>query len=239
MQFYFIRHAQSTNNALWDNTGQSVGRSEDPELTSTGVRQAQRLAKLLAFGDPRGGEVDPKQPVGFGLTHLYTSLMLRAVATASIVSDRLGLPVQAWIDAHEEGGVYLEDAATGVRAGLPGRDRSYFEANYPGLVLPPEMNNTGWWNCQPFETSEARTVRAHRFLTTLLEKHGESDDYVAVVSHGGFYNQFLAALYGNAVKGGSWAILFNTGVSRIDFNPGGVAIVYLNRTDHLPPHLLT
>lgn len=239
MQFYFIRHAQSTNNALWDNTRQSVGRKEDPELTPTGVRQAHQLAKLLATGNPRGGAPSPKHPVGFGLTHLYTSLMLRAVATASIVSERLGLPLQGWIDAHEEGGIYLEDATTGVRAGLPGRDRSFFEANYPGLVLPPEMSSTGWWNNQPFELPEARTARARRFLKTLLEKHGESDDCVAVVSHGGFYNQFLAAVCGQEVKEDLWAILFNTGICRIDFNHGVADILYLNRTDHLPPHLLT
>ena len=47
MQFYFIRHGQSENNALWERTGSSEGRSEDPELTALGHRQAKRLAQFL------------------------------------------------------------------------------------------------------------------------------------------------------------------------------------------------
>jgi broad specificity phosphatase PhoE len=32
MQLYYIRHAQSENNDLWDRTGSDQGRSEDPKL---------------------------------------------------------------------------------------------------------------------------------------------------------------------------------------------------------------
>jgi hypothetical protein len=44
-----------------------------------------------------------------------------------------------------------------------------------------------------------------------------------------------------AVKGEKiWFFLNNTGISRFDFDPDGVAVlVYHNRTDHLPERLLT
>ena len=44
MTLFLIRHAQSANNALYDSSGSTIGRVEDPELTSLGVRQAQILA---------------------------------------------------------------------------------------------------------------------------------------------------------------------------------------------------
>ena len=48
MQFYFIRHAQSSNNHLWDQTGSNRGRSEDAPLTPLGLLAAQfSLAVIL------------------------------------------------------------------------------------------------------------------------------------------------------------------------------------------------
>ncbi len=48
MQLYFIRHAQSANNKLYDETGSWNGRDSDPELPSWGIEQAQRLAEHVA-----------------------------------------------------------------------------------------------------------------------------------------------------------------------------------------------
>jgi hypothetical protein len=46
MHLFFIRHGQSANNHLWEQTGSNRGRSEDPELTETGP--AARLLWLYA-----------------------------------------------------------------------------------------------------------------------------------------------------------------------------------------------
>ena len=53
MQFYFIRHGQSTNNALWETTRSNKGRSEDPELSElghlqVGDREAEQRASARA-----------------------------------------------------------------------------------------------------------------------------------------------------------------------------------------------
>ena len=48
MQLYFIRHGQSENNLLWDQTRSDTGRVGDPELTSNGQLQANLVAQYLA-----------------------------------------------------------------------------------------------------------------------------------------------------------------------------------------------
>ncbi|HEY3341640.1 MAG TPA: histidine phosphatase family protein, partial [Anaerolineae bacterium] len=97
MQLYFIRHGQSANNALWNATGESGGRSYDPELTEIGCSQANLVAQFLRQGDPaltsRG--TDPQNLTGFGITHLYCSLMVRAASTGHAIADALDLPLHA------------------------------------------------------------------------------------------------------------------------------------------------
>ncbi len=240
MQLYFIRHGQSENNELWMRTGSHKWRSEDPGLTEVGRQQAEFLARFLGQADPASTVTDSdiQNVAGFGITHLYSSLMVRAVATATIIADALGLPLVAWEDLHEYGGIYLRDGQTDERMGLPGRNRAYFEQHFPDLVLPDYLGETGWWN-RPFEDPEQRFPRARRVLRDLIERHGHTDDRVAVVSHGGFYNYLLAAILNLPGREGYWFVLSNTGISRIDFNEDEIWLGYLNRVDFLPKDLIT
>jgi 2,3-bisphosphoglycerate-dependent phosphoglycerate mutase len=126
VELYFIRHGQSQNNAHWSEPGFLA--SPDPALTGLGREQAYLLAVFFS----RQCEIVPHQGWnvqnrhGFGLTHLYTSLMERAVHTAATITRVLGVPFIAWPEIHEEGGVFSrEDKSDPV--GLPGKPRSYFE----------------------------------------------------------------------------------------------------------------
>jgi 2,3-bisphosphoglycerate-dependent phosphoglycerate mutase len=241
MQLYFIRHGQSENNQLWEQTGSHKGRSEDPDLTPRGRQQAHRVAQFLRRADsPTVGnlEEDLQNTAGFGITHLYTSLMIRAVATGTIIARALGLPLVAWEDVHEWGGIYLEDERTGERIGRPGHNRAYFEAHYPDLILPDSLDDDGWWN-RPFEPREARPLRAARALRELLDRHGGADDRVAVVSHGGFYNQLLRAIL-NLPEENSYRFALNNGaITRLDFDEEKIVLSYSNRADFLPRELIT
>jgi 2,3-bisphosphoglycerate-dependent phosphoglycerate mutase len=245
MQLYFIRHGQSANNALWTASGESQGRSYDPELTEVGQRQAALVAQFLCQGDPalasRG--TDPQNLTGFGLTHLYCSLMVRAASTGHAIADALDMPLYAWEDIHEAGGLYLDDETTGAQVGQMGHDRAYFQQRYPRLVLPETLVEGGWWN-RPYEAVEDRLPRAHRFLHELRKKHGGTDDRVAIVSHGEFYNWFLIALLDLPVSG-LWFVMNNAAITRIDFDKDRVTqveelrLVYMNRADFLPRNMIT
>lgn len=242
MQFYFIRHGQSENNQLWAETGSSEGRSEDPDLTPVGRQQAELVAQFLAQGDPTA-TVNPRvydvQNVGgFGITHLYCSLMLRAVATGTTIAQALGLPLVAWEQVHEEGGIHHKDEETDLRIGLPGKNRSYFETHFPDLILPDSLGEEGWWN-RPFEAYEERPLRAQRFLADLLDRHGGTEDRVAVVSHGGFYNQLLRAILSLPDGSSFWFALNNAAITRIDFGNEEFVLSYSNRTDFLSRDLIT
>jgi 2,3-bisphosphoglycerate-dependent phosphoglycerate mutase len=241
MQLYFIRHGQSANNLLWDQTGSSTGRSVDAELTQRGQQQAELVAQFLCRPRPpaEAQRNDFYNSAGFGITHLYASLMVRAVATGSIIAKALGLPLVAWEDIHEVGGIYQQDEQTGERIGLPGKTRAYFEVHYPRLVLEgPNRCQTGWWN-RPYEEPGQASVRARRFLHDLIERHGEKEDRVAMVSHGAFYNTLLRVILQIPDQSDGWFILNNAAISRLDFCQDRVELVYLNRLDHLSPDLIT
>ena len=239
MQFYFIRHAQSENNALWEQTGSSDGRSSDPELTPTGRQQAEIMAQFLKHrsADWAGDRWDPQNRLGFDFSHLYTSLMVRAVETAAPLAKALNLPLLAWPDLHEIGGIYLNDEQ-GQPTGLPGKDRSYFTQNYPQLQLNQDFNPAGWWS-RPHEPEEAAPARARRVMDTLLEKHGDTSDRVAVVSHGGFYNALLGEMLGFTPIPEVWLLMNNTAITRLDLYQGHIGLLYHNRAGHLPDHLVT
>lgn len=242
MEFYFIRHAQSQNNALYVETRSYEGRSEDPDLTPAGREQARRLGEYLSQGAVARTlvipEWNPQNVGGFGLTHLYCSLMVRAVATGTILARVLGLPLVAWDDLHEVGGVVHRDDKTGERTGLPGRNRAYFEAHYPNLVLPESLGTEGWWN-RPYEDRELRPLRAQRVVRRLLDQHGDSDDRVAVISHGAFYSYLMHAILELPHDPPLWFFLENTAITRVSFTEEGVALVYANSTRHLPRELVT
>ena len=129
MRLYFIRHAQSSNNALFERTGAEQGRSDDPELSELGVRQAKLLAQHIL--ETNSG----LEPGGFGLRHLYASPMVRAAHTASEISGLTGLELQIWEDWHETGGIWL-DNENGERIGREGKNRAYLEQRFPGVRVP-------------------------------------------------------------------------------------------------------
>ncbi|MBN1260362.1 MAG: histidine phosphatase family protein [Anaerolineae bacterium] len=240
MQLYYVRHAQSENNLLWELTGGSDGRRVDPELTERGWQQARHLAEFLSGDDFHASwrEPDVQNISGFGITHIYCGLMLRTVQTGSLVARALGLPLLGWADIHETGGMFVVDPETGEYAGQPGQTRSAFAEAFPDLVLPEEATEEGWWN-RPFEAREARSPRARRVLDTLLERHGDTDDRVVMVSHGGFFNHFMGAVVGLEKRDGLWLHMNNAAITRIDFTPEYRLLMYLNRLDYMPRDLIS
>ena len=237
MYLFFVRHGQSANNALYETTGGDDGRVMDPELTPAGVVQAARVAEFLRCGQPLlrmngGGE-------GFGVTHLYSSLMVRAAHTGQAIAQVLGLPLLGWTDLHEGGGIFLQDPDSGGFTGYPGNTHAELNVRFPELVWPDDASPDGWWN-RPFEPHSAREVRGRRVLAELLRRHGGRDDRVAFVSHGGFFNSFMRAVLNLPDPQDVWLNMNNTAITCLEFSDKrAVSVRYLNRTDHLPSELVT
>lgn len=246
MQLYFIRHGQSQNNAHWREPGYQ--ESPDPELTEIGLEQARFIADFLTQHQTLTflGAENRQNRGGFGLTHLYASLMTRAVTTAAPSARALGIPFTAWPEIHEEGGIFSRFDKEN-RAGLPGKTRSFFEQHFPELELPAHLDETGWWN-RPFEAEEERQPRADKFLLDLLARHGDREGQpeqrIAIVSHGGFFVRLMCAMLKLPFRQGandrkSWFLLHNAAINRFDFIRDEIVVCYLNRTDHLPDSLIT
>jgi len=248
MILYAIRHAESANNALYAATGSSAGRHYDPPLTERGHRQAQLVARHVAGYGPADLPLQAERHDrgGFRLTHLYTSLMIRAIATGVHIAEATGLPLQAWTEIHERGGLHEVDPESGADVGVPGPNRAWFAAQYPALRLPETLGELGWWN-RDREPEEDYLPRARVVWRQLLERHGDADDRIAMVTHGGFLNSLLTALVPLSGQSSDvslstrhlWFGASNTSISRIEFREEVAVVRYLNRVDHLPDELLS
>ena len=242
MQLYFVRHGQSSNNHLAATTGSEVGRSDDPVLTDAGEQQAHHAGRFLSQrnGLPPHPNNDLQNLGGFGITHLYCSLMVRAVHTASILGEALELKPVAWEDLHEVGGIYL-DTEPGIRTGQPGKNRAYFELHFPDMQLPAHLGADGWHAGRPYEDHDASRVRAEHWLKELIERHGTTDDHVALVSHGAFFMHVMRSLLRmpSVTEHRLWFELANCSISRVDFGGHFPVVLYINRFDYLPRELIT
>jgi 2,3-bisphosphoglycerate-dependent phosphoglycerate mutase len=238
MILYYVRHGQSANNALHAATQSDKDRVKDPELTERGVQQAERVAEMLCKGHSFTNIYTPNM-TGFGVTHLYCSLMVRAIHTAQPIARTLGLPLLGWKDIHEGGGIFLDDPVSGQPVGYPGNTRAELAGRFPELVWPEDADPAGWWN-RPFEDPSERLDRAKRVLAELLRRHGGTEDRVVFVSHGGFFYWFMNAALGLAPRRDVEFHVYNTSITCLEFTPANVVQVrYLNRVDHLPAELIS
>lgn len=247
MELYFIRHGQSISNANWNQS--DFLPPPDPELTEAGHTQAARLASYLSERQVihENGCWNLQNHAGFGLTHLYTSPMQRAVDTAFPTAKALGLPLTLWPEIHEEGGAFVH-YPDGKEEILPGNPRSYYEQRYPDLHLPDRLDEQGWWRSRPVETVEEGHERALQVVNELIARHGDQqgqpEQRVAIFSHGGFFLHMMSVLFKMQYRQGAngarvWLFMNNTGITRIDIRKDEILLCYVNRADHLPMELIT
>ena len=247
MKLYLIRHAQSANNADFSGDDNSAQRSFDPKITETGHQQAKHLAKLLAHPASEalqqpfhhGGKAQ-----GFGLTHLYCSLMTRSIQTAEYIARDCELPLVAHTHIWEKNGLY-EYNESGVPISVAGPGRDYFVQQFPELQLPDELGDEGWHK-QPVETDAEFMQRVRIALKDIEARHIGTDCSIGLVAHGEFIDECLNVLMkvqpAEVQNGERWEAnwtFHNTSISRIDYVAGKPMTVYLNRLDHLPTELIT
>jgi 2,3-bisphosphoglycerate-dependent phosphoglycerate mutase len=182
--------------------------------------------------------------IDFRLTHVYCSLMTRSVVTAGYVAEACGLALEARPDIFEKHGIY-QAGDDGAREGLPGPGRAYFEQRFPELALPGGIDEEGWWN-RPYEEEDEFIERVKSVVAATGLRLADSDEHIAMISHGDFIDQFVNELMGvdrhRHNYDNHWVAnwtFHNTSISRVDFVDGARNIVYLNRIDHLQNPLVT
>ena len=242
MELYIIRHGQSTNNALGEDI---TNRVMDAPLTDLGHQQARLVAQHLAGADyaetafshyPQQGHRED-----YGITRMYCSAMHRALQTAQPIAQALNLKPEVWVDIHEHGGIYLEEA-NGQYKGYPGLTRTEVSEQFAGYVLPDDLTPQGWWN-RDIETlhdlhDRARRV-AHKLRHWAEDKH-MSQERVALVSHGMFIDSLIKALLDQLPSGQCYYHHYNTAITRIDLQASGdVDVRFINRTTHLPADMIS
>ncbi|MFH2132291.1 MAG: histidine phosphatase family protein [bacterium] len=253
MKFYFIRHAQSENNVLLDRMTDGVDHGEgnntylrsryaDAPVSELGKQQARLLGAFIgdkSNGVEPGSTDNPSSYDEFGFTHLYVSPMIRTLDTAMPVAAALNINPVVWEDLHEQGGVWTQDGTASEKTPHPGLDPVALKTRYPGFVVPSTMSAKGWWQ-GPYETLEACYLRAGRVWETLLKRHGETEDRVAVVSHGIFFNCFMFQLFGFSPGEPRFQFAIqNVSITRVDIDKRGKKLIYQNRVEFIPHRLLT
>ena len=228
MRLYLIRHAESENNVLTEETVHR--RKVDPDLTPLGYQQRDLLARHVATAPDAVGE-------GYTITHLYTSAMYRALLTTAPLSKALGLAPLVWPDLHEKGGMFLQQ--NGHVSGFNGMSRSAILDKFPGYQLPQNVTDRGW-----YEAAMGREPETHSYYRAIkvareLRERSDSDDVIALVSHAGFLDVLLKAIF-EQLPSRPYAMRYyheNTAITRINYQGPQPALHYLNRVDHLPVEL--
>jgi 2,3-bisphosphoglycerate-dependent phosphoglycerate mutase len=224
MRFVLIRHGQSTNNALWAETGDDTDREVDARLTVLGEAQA---AALAAYATSPG--------LPWALTHLYASPMARAVQTAAPLADALDLPLALNQDLFEVGGPYDLLDGSGEQVAHPGSGSSIIAALSDRVHLPDWLTEDGWWRGEVEREREAYVARADRLIGALRDTH-DPNDVVGLVSHGWFGNVLLGRLLGIEDMNGAFE-LANTSISLLEDTeegvPWDVTAIRINWLPHL------
>ncbi len=224
MRVYLIRHAQSENNALHPHKPHL--RKVDPALTALGFQQRDLLADHLAGSR-----------AAYGITKLYTSAMYRSLLTAHPLAEALDTQPMLWPDLHEKGGLFQQQ--NGSFRGFRGMTRSEITSEFPDYARTHLVAEDGWYDASlGFEPEPHSFYRAIK-VAGELQAGRDSDDVIALVSHAGFLDILLKAIFGQ-LPSQAWSMRFyheNTAITRVNYDGDRPVLHFLNRVDHLPAEL--
>jgi 2,3-bisphosphoglycerate-dependent phosphoglycerate mutase len=225
MRVYLIRHGQSENNILTEDT--ILQRKVDPDLTKLGYEQRDYLAEFLTT-------TLELHETSFGFTHLYCSAMHRALLTVQPVAKAFDMQPQVWVDLHEKGGMFLREK--GHVNGFKGMTRASILKEFPNYDLPDTIKDNGWYDSEMGTEPETHSFYRAIKVATALQQRAESDDVLALVSHAGFLDILLKAIFNQLPSRPRTTNYYhyNTAITRIDYHGQRPVLHYMNRVDHLP-----
>ncbi|MDO4295311.1 MAG: histidine phosphatase family protein [bacterium] len=162
MDIYIVRHGQTD----WNLCGKMQGHTELP-LNETGRQQARDMAEML---------------VGKQITEVYCSNMQRAVETASIIAERLGVSAYMTEGLKEKG--YGE---------IEGLTMDEAKQRYP-QDMETWLKNP-WENCLPGEGSETGMQVLQRAYSSWCDILERAKGNIVIVTHGGTILTLLGYLF--------------------------------------------
>jgi len=174
MRLYIVRHAQSANNALAHPSLTNPERDSDPSLTETGFKQTECVARFLK---EEYGDGNPRCAVEHRIKRLYASPMRRCMLTATPIARELGVDINVRADIHEHGGCF-EGSAEGEVVGRPGMGCEQLEREFPGCVVPRELEK-GWWK----ESAGVETVEEVRTPPRAPKHHPPLETHIFPPHH--------------------------------------------------------
>ncbi|SDH48055.1 histidine phosphatase family protein [Paraburkholderia phenazinium] len=195
-QILFIRHGETD----WNRIKRIQGHIDIP-LATSGLEQAERLARRLADEAQQGGRIDA----------VYSSDLQRAQQTAQPIAHVLGLPLNL-----REG---LRERSYGA---FQGYDRDEIAERYPDEYDHWQTRDAG------FAPPEGESMRAfyHRVMdaiTPIVSAH--RGGRVACVAHGGVLDCVYRFARDLSLEVPRDYALLNTSVNVVEFDGGGKATV--------------
>jgi len=181
---WLVRHGEST----WNTLGLAQGHRDDAELTARGAEQAAAVAEQFR---------------SLSVSAVYSSDLRRALQTAAVFAEVLGLPVIR--DAR------LRERSLGVIEGTALAQASPTVTGIGGgMVLDPDTS--------PYGGESVRDLyrRAAAFCDDLARRPAERAGDVIVVAHGGTLRVLRAHLSGIPVERMRWEPVENARVLRMD-----------------------
>lgn len=202
LRLLLVRHGETQLNK----EGRIQGINNAP-LNATGSEQARALARALSADLP---------------FQLYTSPVARALETAKVISDALGVPITP-LDG-------LEEANAGALEGLTGAQMRQL---YPEFAAR-WANDAGTAQMPGGESLLQVQGRAWGAIADLVQRH--PDQTVVAVTHNFTIQTIVCAVLEMPLQNAR-RLRQNVGsITRLDLSPAGNALVSLNETWHLRPY---
>ncbi len=222
MHVYLIRHAQSENNVLTEDI--MSRRKVDPDLTKLGYQQRGILAEFLSSAD-------------YDIKDLYASPMYRSLLTAQPLGDALDIKPKIWLDLHEKGGMFQH--RNGRTSGFHGMTRAAIKEAFPSFTAPDEISEKGWYDTELGQEPETHSLFRAIKVAKALRKRSHSDDVIALVSHAGFLDVLLKAIFDQLPSRphNMRYVHDNTAITRVNFDGARPTLHFMNRVEHLPAGL--
>jgi len=207
MKVYLVRHGESVGNK------NGVFQPSDSPLSTTGIKQAKRVAKRLKYHK---------------IDLIYSSTHTRTRQTAEIISRELNVPIEYWRDLAE-----IRNPSEIIGKST----RNPKIANIKNLLNKNFAK--GDWRYSDEETFDELNTRIEKVVSHLLKRHRGQN--VVCVSHGTaikaiifkmvFGNELSAKIF-SSIRFHFWST--NTGVSVCEYIEGrGWGVVSWNDTSHL------